>query len=1456
MPQLRAARFDRIGHPDARLGGLLLDFCADGRPAHSVIWLRNGGGKSSILSILFTTLSPALKDFVGGKGAQRRALSDVVLREETSHVAAEWGLEDGRRLVTGCVLERQPKRGELGGEELRRWWYAFRSDVLGGPTLADLPVRDAQRGLRRNAAAYLDALDEANRRAPACELIHTDNQRRWLDVLIRYGLDPELFRYQLEMNRREGGAEELFAHVSTSADLVDLILRLAMGGEDAVQITKNLERYAGELRNKPRYELEAAFLSTAIAQLEPLAAAAEQLVDARDALEDRQREATQLHGELDGAAVALQARADATAAAAEALKPTERELDQKGDRLLAASREAQVIAATRRVASRAAGLETARQAAATAEREHIAWEACIELAYLRAAEAEAAVAQQEIDRTAEAARPVLEELRSTASELAGMLLALRDSAAERARKAGERKDAAETHHKARTGKATEAASAKARLEEQVTRLLKLRQGLEAERASLVTEGLLGEGEDPPAAERRVSELLSDLERSIEAADYQRGEIDAAALLAREEAGRQSLEAAAAAQKRAELQQQLQELESEAERLASDPHAAAASGGQAPVPVWTLREQLSVLLRQQARRANRALVDLEVQSADDRRAIESLRSDGLLPPRPDVEIVLEALHRAEIPAVAGWRYLAMQVQVEHRPTIARKQPALADGVVVIDPARFDRARRELTLAPPSVASPVLVGLAAGFQSTDGDGAERFVVAAPDSLFDESAAGQEFQRTQQRLEGYEEQRRRLEEERQASEQLAHAADALLARCPPGHLEEIARQIESLREQELLAQQAAADAEAQAKRLLRERQELDKQLTRDRTDQTRWLQAQPRVQRLVKDLAALAVEPTPDELRRGIREAERAKEEALAAAAQAQKAWQAAEADRQTAEGQSVALNRELATVLADVEERRVRELRPRDPQHVTETRALHRTVRERYLGLISNETLRERKRQADLRAVEQRRKLATPRLAEVRARAEELAALPGGADPDRADLARQQAGETATATRDEAVRAEERLRTAEQALKELEPDGVRRGMLEAEAIAVPEGIEATESLAERLAVDANAAYSQRVEVRKRIDGLTEDAQADRTTARDLRVQVQRLVDRIPSLATTTPGAVTEELRWDSERAAQAVDAALRRLASAEEDASQAHDRCRQAIRKLSKAIETERFDTIQGRLRERLRDDEDSLVAHAGGYAAEARVRLRNLEEHLVSLTRHQEQLVEQLCGLVNDAAALLRRAETASRLPGDLGDWSHQPFLRLRFSFPRPNEGLRDRMREVIADLVAGGPTPTGQALLERAVHAAAGRAGFAARLLKPSAVMERREVAVEEASTASGGERLTAALLLFFLLVRLRAPRFGLLQPTYTLFADNPIGTCSSVSLLQLQRRVADSFNVQLIYATGVNDLDALSVLPKIIRLRNEHVDARTRHQYVTLDEPEAYRRVVGTEVYHRAEQS
>jgi hypothetical protein len=71
------------------------------------------------------------------------------------------------------------------------------------------------------------------------------------------------------------------------------------------------------------------------------------------------------------------------------------------------------------------------------------------------------------------------------------------------------------------------------------------------------------------------------------------------------------------------------------------------------------------------------------------------------------------------------------------------------------------------------------------------------------------------------------------------------------------------------------------------------------------------------------------------------------------------------------------------------------------------------------------------------------------------------------------------------------------------------------------------------------------------------------------------------------------------------------------------------------------------------------------------------------------------------------------------------------------------------------------------------------------------------------------------------------------------LILDNPIGRASRVRFLELQRDVARAMGVQLIYATGVNDHEALRALPNVIRLRNERVDRNTGRRLVehALDE-------------------
>jgi hypothetical protein len=68
------------------------------------------------------------------------------------------------------------------------------------------------------------------------------------------------------------------------------------------------------------------------------------------------------------------------------------------------------------------------------------------------------------------------------------------------------------------------------------------------------------------------------------------------------------------------------------------------------------------------------------------------------------------------------------------------------------------------------------------------------------------------------------------------------------------------------------------------------------------------------------------------------------------------------------------------------------------------------------------------------------------------------------------------------------------------------------------------------------------------------------------------------------------------------------------------------------------------------------------------------------------------------------------------------------------------------------------------------------------------------------------------------------------------LFLDNPIGRASAGYLLDLQLEVAQALGVQLIYTTGLFDINALSVFPLIVRLRND-ADLRAGLKYLSIDD-------------------
>jgi hypothetical protein len=73
------------------------------------------------------------------------------------------------------------------------------------------------------------------------------------------------------------------------------------------------------------------------------------------------------------------------------------------------------------------------------------------------------------------------------------------------------------------------------------------------------------------------------------------------------------------------------------------------------------------------------------------------------------------------------------------------------------------------------------------------------------------------------------------------------------------------------------------------------------------------------------------------------------------------------------------------------------------------------------------------------------------------------------------------------------------------------------------------------------------------------------------------------------------------------------------------------------------------------------------------------------------------------------------------------------------------------------------------------------------------------------------------------------------------LLLDNPFGTASKREFVELQLRVARQMGVQLIYTTGVNDLGALDVLPRILRLRKRHRDRRSGDLLISQEQAEEH---------------
>ncbi|MGW1954942.1 hypothetical protein ACWCPI_19695 [Streptomyces sp. NPDC001920] len=1470
------------------------------RPAPAgVLFLENGGGKSVLLKLIFSVMLPGHRNTLGG--ASSGVLRKFLLADDCGHVALEWQhVLTGECVVVGKVSEWRGRQVSNDPRKFAEAWYSFRPGP--GLSLDNLPVAESTavrpsvegqsgaQGRRRTMKGFRDAITEAGKAYPHLEVHWEEIHDRWIEHLGDLGLDPELFRYQREMNADEGEAAGLFA-VKKDSDFTDLLLRAVTDTRDTDGLADLVSGFGNKLGRRAELIAERDFTAGSVDLLGRIVEATGTRARARDIHSGAERRTRTLARRLSARGVQERVRAADLAqrvtAAAYAVTHAE-----------AARERSALISAELAYRHASLALAAAEKSAAAQKREladartlHSAWQAAEAVLRHRVAAdrvARVAAAIQEAERDA---APALAARAKAAVDLVRALHAAAESAETLANEEEERsaalQEVSESAYRDSTAAATEAQRARSDIGHLRQRLNEVEQ----ETAEAVRAGWLDDS-TPDADPARAALAASDAEKTAVAAwDTAREASRRASEHAREAASAESraeltaaraADAAAAAERSYEAERRLAESLAAEERLAEllglagesgpkrgsvpaprsggDPDGTSARDGAEVSVAGTLHDgaltpedldrfadELRELLDDAVSGAERQLFELRTAAADDSRILGALGDGGLLPPGPDVLATVEFLGEQGIPALPGWRYLAQAVDPADHARVLAARPELVDGVIITDPDTHARAREALGDAALLPRSAVAVGTAAALlaptPAPDAQGGDVFLVPPNPAMHDEHAADEERQALRARATERDDEIRSLAARLGKDRELAARLASWRTGCPAGRLVELARAARDARafaeESEAELSEArtvraeADEAAAEAAQVRDERQEAA-QKARRAADALAGLafRLRERAGWQVK-MRELADEATESEAR-----AQACLERARAADEDRRAAQRAADDARRTARALR-AERSEIAGAPDDVPDTDTDGPKASLPA----LREAYRAASQVYEKVGVGADLRAEQARAESDESAARAEL--DRLSnKVRTRAEQLLQSPDGSDgPSR---------QAAAARAEELVQLlETRMSSASEQLGRLRGEAERHAPEDGEThTELPEELQprdaehaqallrtATAELASRTEALAQAreAHAELLEAHRAAEDAAGGFDEIAAMLRDLlREHVQDEEQEEPE---PYPGSLEE--------ARQSAAETRRSLRGCAADLSAAEGAVREASDVLVRHANSTRYEQVRTPARQQIRElPASALPEHAQKWADAFAPRLRVLTDELAQLERNRDSIVDRLRGLVESALATLRSAQRLSRLPEGLGEWSGQEFLRIRFEEP-DQATLTERLGEVIDEATRAAVKKNsdlrrdGMSLLLRGVAAALQPKGVAVEILKPDAVLRAERVPVGQMGDVfSGGQLLTAAIALYCTMAALRSNDRGRDKHRHagTLFLDNPIGRANATYLLELQRAVSDALGVQLLYTTGLFDTTALAEFPLVIRLRND-ADLRAGLKYISVEE-------------------
>ncbi len=1438
MPQLLKLRFVSVGHPQARLEDVVLNFCGpDGRATDSTIWLRNGGGKSSLLNLFFAIVRPNRREFLGGKAdAKQRTLDDYILPGDRSVAVAEWQLDPAadslglevERFLTGVFYERRD-----GATEPRHLFFCCRvSAEHPESTLEGLPLyltsQDSK--TRRTLTAFREVWRALRDRAPHLQVSDTEQQREWQEVLEGARIDPELFSYQVRMNQREGGADELF-RFGEAEEFVDFLLALALEPALGDRVGRNLTAFRRELLQRKE-------------QLIPERSLVEGLLDRIRAICEVRIEREKLRVRLGETGESLAALDElATRRVAELREDAKREEAEgaehaanAGDLRRSAAGQAARAALLRRHAAELRlkrlqdEYEQVQEEWRGAQRLARVWAAAVPLRRAIHFEEKAREQREMLESRQREHAPLRASLSESAYRLASALTFRSEdlrAKAEEARSAEnkEREEArscreqAAGSHKQQGQAETRASAVEDRLSESAAR-----------RESLVRDCFLAADETPEAGLSRWASKSRDHTDASERMEAEIARIDLALTALQDAAGRATDVVGEWQAKRKTAADRLESATKDRLAIEADVVLRAALELE-HLDGDRLGAEAANTVDQAARGEQRVIVEARLAMADDERAALHVEERGLLPPTTDAQRVIEFLgSRLGGQVWSGWSWIEANVAKEHARDAVRRAPAVALGVVV-RPEDLDRAADLVREAGVEPDAPLLLTNTSGLdRSTELRG--HVLGPKQTAWFNRDVAHSLLTDLQRRLDQQREVVKLAEAQHREFVRVREMFRAFRVRYPVGWFESSDRELREMQQQEQEARSHLESLERDRKAKVAARKELETRARAEASHHREAESARQRVSMFVDDHVRPAAGWRSD--------LELAKEEASRAAHEAVQ-W---EAFAEAAEGRAGAASIEAQKhgENARVLESELLALRyvegevKAEPGPLDELRDRYRLLSEQYEDRVGADALAALAKQNDENARDERQRLAKLLSAELTEDIvyQRLIALP---EPDTVDQLREAAEVKAGSLQGRMGNLKGQTIPAAHALDQADK------LCKTLVLAPPLGkAPPTPELAEAEASGLEADSKRNLQSADSADVSASEARARAEAAKQKAGELTTRLERLHTLrddyadllaAAKHPAApcVVVGLEESSlQERVKSLGDELRKVRSTWQRLDADRGTALTALRSFAGGSEFERLDVAW--LRRLQEHDEPGFEDASEQLNGQLELRRKVLEDQISGVDRHRSVIVDELQAVADEGLKLLRQASSLSKLPEHVPGLGGAHFLRIETREPDDPAERRARLAELVDELVGGEREIGGVALVQAAVRRLA--RPVQVRVLHPDPALDRRTVSIPEMARSSGGEQLTGAILLYCTLARVRGRARGLSKKASSvLLLDNPIGRASRVRFLELQRDVARAMGVQLIYTTGVNDHEALHALPNIMRLRNERVDRNTGRRLV-----------------------